>query len=251
MRQGDPVRMRGVNIGRVYAFDLAPDGGVLLTLEVERAHPIPAPATTEVFSMGFLGGMVVSIIPGDGPAEVAAGDLLPGVSREAVLDAAGEIATEVEEVMIRIRRMLTDSTIAGIGGSALALRDLLEDLSELTDGQAAELQGLTESLRRSAESVEGITDNVEGLTGSEDWNRALESAQGALATLDRTSVSIEASMATLDGVLGRIDRGEGTLGRLLNSTAVHDSVAATLGSLRLLLDDLRENPGRYVTIEIF
>ena len=34
IRRGDPVQMRGVNIGRVHQFDLSP-AGVIVTLEIE------------------------------------------------------------------------------------------------------------------------------------------------------------------------------------------------------------------------
>ena len=40
IRRGDPVQMRGVNIGRVHQFDLTASG-VLITLEIEGQWGIP------------------------------------------------------------------------------------------------------------------------------------------------------------------------------------------------------------------
>jgi phospholipid/cholesterol/gamma-HCH transport system substrate-binding protein len=48
-----------------------------------------------------------------------------------------------------------------------------------------------------------------------------------------------------------MERGEGTLGRLSRDEALYDNLAAAVISLDSLLVDIRLNPKRYVTIEIF
>lgn len=244
IRAGDPVRMRGINIGRVYSFELAPSGGVFITLEVEGEFRVPAPARTELASMGVLGGMVVSVIPGDGDGYVASGDIMPGEAVTDAFQAAGDLAGDASDVMGRVQRFLSDSTLAGTGEAVLSMRDLLEDFKEITDGRAVELQSLIESLQRSA-------GNVEGITGAEDWSRTLASADSAMATLRRTSTAAEESTNSLNVILGRIERGEGTLGKLIATDELHTNMNEVAVSLTELLDDIRENPGRYVTIEIF
>ena len=58
-------------------------------------------------------------------------------------------------------------------------------------------------------------------------------------------------LGSLDTVIGRMERGEGTLGRLSRDEDLYQNVAAAALSLDELLTDIRENPKRYVTIEIF
>jgi len=161
-----------------------------------------------------------------------------------VLESAGGIAGDAGEVLERIRAVLSDSSIAAASEAVSSLRDVLSDLSLLTEGQAEELRTLTGSLRRSAR-------NVEGITGADEWRRTLASAEAALAVLDRTSADLAASVASLNGILGRMDRGEGTLGRLLTDESLYESLTATAESLRDKLADVKANPGRYLKIEIF
>ena len=52
-------------------------------------------------------------------------------------------------------------------------------------------------------------------------------------------------------LVGRVNRGEGALGRLAHDTALYEETAATLSQLRALLEDLRENPNRYFQLSIF
>ena len=246
MRRGDAVQMRGVNVGRVRGFDLGRETGVQLSLEIEGDWRIPVGSRTEVISQGFLGGKVVSIITGPGPGFLEPGVLLPGESVGGVLEVASGMADVAADVLVRAQAVLSDSTIAGTGAAILALRDLLNEARDMTDGWAAEARAVLEDLKQSAA-------NVEGITGAEEWLNTLASAESTLATLERTSVTLEQSSASLNSILGRIERGEGTLGKLLADDSLYDSTDAALASLRELLDDLRENPDRYinVTLKIF
>lgn len=243
MRSGDAVTMRGVHIGRVRGFDLTGESGVLLTLEVDRGWQIPVGSRTEVHSTGFLGGMQVSVVTGPGPGFVEAGTLLPGTNVEGALDVAAGVADEATDVLARFQGVLSDSTVANTGAAVRALRDLLDGASDMTSGWAAQVNAALDEFRQVAE-------NVEGVTGLEEWQDILASAKATAARLDNTSDTLAESAASLGAILGRIERGEGTLGKLTTDDALYNTMNAAAESLLELVDDIRENPGRYVTIRI-
>lgn len=243
VRNGDPVRLRGINIGSVVGSRLE-GTGVLMTLEIEGEWRIPAGSRAELSSEGVLGGMVVSIVPGRGERFIEPMEIIPGEAFPGVLESAGGLAGEAERVLGQIREVLADSSIAVAGEAVSHLRDVLSDFSELTEARSAELGALIGSLQRSAE-------NVDGITGAEEWRRTLASAEAALAVLDRTSAEMAAAVSSLNVILGRMERGEGTLGRLSTDESLYESVHAAAENLRELLGDIRANPGRYLKIEIF
>jgi len=195
-------------------------------------------------SMGVLGGMVVSVLPGDGGGVVGPRELLPGRTVDDVLDSAGDLATDASNVFASIQNLLSDSNVAGAGEAITQLREVLRDLSEITEGQAAEVRSLTESLKRSAA-------NVEGITGAEEWARTLALAEVTLANLDRTSAGINETVTSLNVIVARMERGEGTLGRLSTDETLYETLDAAAQSLRELLDDVKANPGRYLKLELF
>lgn len=246
MRRGDAVTMRGVHIGRVRAFDLSPESGVVLTLEIDRGWRIPVGSATEVRSVGFLGGLVVAIVSGPGPGYVEEGTLLPGARVGGVLDVAGDMTDDAADVLTRMQGMLSDSTIAGTEAAITGLRDFLEGASDMTSGWGAQVTAALDELRRTAE-------NVEGVTGSEEWQNILASAEATLARLDRTTETLAESASSLNEILGRMERGEGTLGKLSTSDSLYNAITAAAESLGELIDDVKTNPGRYldVTIRIF
>ncbi len=244
IRRGDPVRMRGINIGRVHRFELDPNGGVVITLEVEGEWPIPQGSRTELLSMGVLGGMVVSVVPGDGDRTVGPRDVLPGTSSGGVLASADDLAGDASDLFRRLRGLLSDSAVAGAGAAVLQLRDVLGDVRAITEGQADEMRMLIATLRRSA-------DNVEQATEAEEWSQALAAAQATLQRMEEAVGAMDQSLSSIQVIAGRIEDGEGTLGRLSVDSSLYESLDAAAVSLRELLDDLKANPGRYLKIEVF
>jgi len=56
---------------------------------------------------------------------------------------------------------------------------------------------------------------------------------------------------SLKGLLDKMDKGEGTLGKIATDTLLYRNLNNTLTSLTSLLNDLRERPGRYLTVKVF
>ena len=69
VRRGDPVQMRGVNIGRVVGFGMVPDG-VEIRLELYDEYDVPEGSVAHLKSSGLLGGMTVDVIPGVGEGNI-------------------------------------------------------------------------------------------------------------------------------------------------------------------------------------
>ena len=247
MRKGDAVTMRGVNIGRVRAFDLTQETGVVLSLEIERGWDIPAGSRTEVRSTGFLGGMVVSVVTGPGPGFVEPGALLPGETVGDVLDVAGDISGDVADVLTRAQALLSDSTLAGTEDAVTAIRDLFVGLAGMLDTADVLVADARSVLEELGESAAALGD----VTGADELRSVLASAEAAMASLERTSASLEESAGSARVVLGRIERGEGTLGKLSTNDSIYDAYTDLAVSLRELVDDVKERPRRYISLRIF
>jgi len=58
-------------------------------------------------------------------------------------------------------------------------------------------------------------------------------------------------LATGDSVLTKINRGQGTLGLLLNDPSMYRRTDSVLTELRSLVADLRNNPKKYISVRLF
>jgi phospholipid/cholesterol/gamma-HCH transport system substrate-binding protein len=244
IRRGDPVQMRGVNVGRVMSFSMAPQG-VRITLEIEGAWDIPSDSRSRLVSGGILGGRTVEIVEGGSPAPISGGGEIPGENVAGLLDFPADLGKDAQAVLVQIQNLLAEPTLDAIQGSATELQALLAQLSQLAKDQGREIAQLTASLNRSALGLEDAAGS------GEDLARAVARADSALMTVNRTSEVVLLASASLQTILQRIEEGEGTLGQLSTNPALYETLAEALESIRLLTDDIRANPGRYVKIEIF
>jgi phospholipid/cholesterol/gamma-HCH transport system substrate-binding protein len=58
-------------------------------------------------------------------------------------------------------------------------------------------------------------------------------------------------MKELNELMSRINRGEGTLGKLAKNDSLYNNLNSSAASLDRLLKDLESNPKRYVHFSIF
>lgn len=245
VRKGDPVQMLGVRVGRVRDFEIAPRTGVAIQLELDREHTIPADSRVVLVSQGLLGGMIAEIVPGSSQTPLRAGAVLPGVSQGGgILDSAGDLGTQAEDVLGRMQTLLDERTVGAVGNSAVELQTLLTQLSAAVAQQRSELQALSGSLRRSAAGVERAT------TGPE-LERSIQQLDQLTARLGETATSLDRASTSLETVLARVERGEGTLGRLTTDASLYENLNAAAVNLNRLTDDIRENPRRYINLRVF
>lgn len=244
IRKGDPVQMRGVNIGRVHGFELSSQS-VRIVLEIEGEWEIPADSRTRLAGLGLLGGRVVEVMSGDASAALPPGGNLPGTSGIDVNARVDSLSSGAETSLDRIRSLLAEPTVSSVRESVQELHDLLEEMASLTREQRGEISELTRSLNRSARNLETATD------ASPEAARAVARADSAMARLNTAGSSLEGASGSLEEILGRLEAGEGTLGQLSRNDSLYMNLNRAAESLHLLATDVRENPGRYVRVEIF
>jgi phospholipid/cholesterol/gamma-HCH transport system substrate-binding protein len=250
IRKGDPVQMRGVNIGRVQAFKIAPEG-VAIRLEIEGEYKLPTDSRVEIKAIGLLAGMTADVIPGSSTTFMRGGETMPGSKPAAAFDKAGDIAGQAQKTMERIQALLSQKTVENVESSTVELNDLLKQLSSVTAEQRKELAALTSSLRKSAEGVEKATSGPELQNAVKRLDTVTERLDALTSSLDRSSRSLET-------VLGRLERGEGTLGRIskddslyVNANEAAVNLNHSLVELRDLVADIRKQPKKYLKMSIF
>ncbi len=52
-------------------------------------------------------------------------------------------------------------------------------------------------------------------------------------------------------MLGNLNEGKGSAGQLLTNDSLYTNLTATLESLNILLQDMKDNPKRYVHFSLF
>lgn len=247
VRKGDPIQMRGVNIGRVNGFEMTEEGRVTIRLEIEGEWQVPEGSRATLAEAGLFGGRTVSIVPGEGRAALQAFDTIPGADvGGGMMETATRVGEEAEVLLGRLEMLLDTGTVRAVQGSTREVETLARGLRESVQAQRDEVEALIGSLSRTAAELESTAADA-----GPDVAAAAARADTLMARLDGTAGRLDGVLDALDTVLGRMARGEGTLGKLSRDDRLYESIASAAVSLDSLLVDLKANPGRYVTIEIF
>ena len=252
IRRGDAVRLRGVNIGRVMGFEIGQQQSrVKLDLEIEGEFKIPKDSTVELSSAGALGGMKADVHPGLSPEYVGYGDTLAGKTTLGLLDRTDELAGQAQAVMTRVEETLSKAAVEDLHGSVAELRTVLKQLSGTVSEQREQLRSVSASLRKSTESVEKATSGPE-------LERTVKRVDALAARMDEVATSLGKSSTSLETVMGKIERGEGTLGKMSTDTALYDNlnraalnISQASENINKLTEEIRRDPRRYLKLSVF
>jgi phospholipid/cholesterol/gamma-HCH transport system substrate-binding protein len=250
IRKGDPVLMHGVNIGRILGFGIS-EAGVKLRLEIEGEYPIPSDSRVELKAQGLLGGMIADVVPGASAQKAKWGDELPGKSGIGLFDKMNSLAGEADKVAAKVQGLLSDETVKDLQGGASGARRSLEELQAILKEQRGEIRVLIASLKRSAEGMEKVT------TGPE-LERTLKRVDELTLRLDGTTSTLDRSSKSLESILARMDRGEGTLGKLSKDDELYRNASEATANLNKatvelnkLLTDFQAHPRKYINLKVF
>ena len=250
IRKGDPVLMRGVNIGRVQKFDINKDK-VSVRLEVEGEYRIPKDSRVEIRGQGLLGAMVADVVPGQSHELLRGGDTMPGGLGTGMFAKVNDLSASADKALGRVQALLSDATVKNIESSSAEMDSLLKELRTVTIEQRAELKQLTSSLRQASQSLQQATAGPE-------LERSVKRMDSITKQLDEVTASFGRSSKGAEGLLARIDRGEGSLGKLskddtlyVNTNEAMLSLTKAAQELAKLTEDLRKQPKRYLNLSLF
>lgn len=243
IRKGDPVQMKGVNVGRIRDFQIRPDG-VRVSMELESEYLVPEDSRISIVSGGLLQGMVAEVLPGDSDERVADGAVLPFVEAPTLTQTAEDLGANADTVLLRAQDLLSRENIGAVGASTAQLQELLVALTGLAAEQRQQLNALTGSLTRSAQGIEGAATQPE-------LARAIARTDSMSIRLDAATQSLQQASTSLASLVTRIEGGEGTLGKLMRDDQLYNNLNAAVTDLNRLTTDIRQNPRRYINVSVF
>ncbi len=246
---GDAVRVSGVKQGKVAAIDLG-DRKVKIMLELLPDVMLYEDASFRVESFGLMGEMQVAIEPGSGrsaidPDKVHQGAYIAGVG--AVMSEAEPVFESLKKIIEEIERIVEDQKVVGPLEESLAdLEEISTDLKEIIASHRADIEGSLSSARSAAEGIDRIITKSEGYIDT-SLTALSETSVKARALVDR----LDRSVSTLENLIAGVESGQGTIGKLVKDDELYNELLLATRNMNKLLVDVRENPKRYVKLEIF
>ena len=201
LKEGDQVRMAGVRIGNVMATQLAPSGTrAEALLRIDPRYGIRQDATATIVMEGLIGTNYVSISLGTKGAP----DLVSPDDRS------------------RHRSWLARFTP---GRPADTSR-----LPEIRTTSSSDLNAVMNQLGQLGQKLEASLTSLGTALAGDSRNPGLIRRLDDLITDNREKVGT--TMSNLQQITDKVNKGQGTLGRLIGDTALHDELVASVRELR-------------------
>lgn len=261
--RASPVLYNGAKVGQVVSIRLMDDsaGTWLVSLQIDnKTLRVTKGSMAEIYSSDFL-TRAIRIVPG--PGEVAhRGDTLRSGSEASITDALNQqidpIKRKVEGMMVNLDSVVTALQAVfnvqaqqDIDSGLKSLRGTLENLERATGRLDALLASESEGIRSTLDNLNKLSTTLAG--NSTELDRIFANADSittALADgrLKKMLADLGEVSGQLKGTMARLNEGEGTLGKLLKDDSLYVNLNKASKDLDLLLEDLRVNPNRYLSI---
>jgi phospholipid/cholesterol/gamma-HCH transport system substrate-binding protein len=245
LREGDRVRLAGVEVGRVE--NIAPDyerSKVLVTMKMRRNAEVKTDTTATIKFTGLMGQSFVALDFGSPAAPLAA----PGAMlKTAELPDLSAMMAKIDNVATGVENLTKSFTGDKID-------NLLGPFTDFLKANNGPLTATIANLRTvSSQIAQG-----KGTVGKLIYDDSLyNSALATVTNLDATASEIKLGMADARQVLAdargvvaeahktveQINAGQGTIGKLLHDDTLYRETTASMTSLKEILQKINQGQG--------
>lgn len=253
LQSGTVVSINGYGVGKVNDIRfIDTQGNLVVTFTVSSDFQFSKNSRVELYDTGIIGGKGLQITPVfDGSPSVQSGDTLNTDTRPGLTELAQQkltplfkkfesAVTDADSVLMNVNDVLDTKTKND-------LRKAINGLSKLMVSLNGSASTLDIMLKENQGKLGSSLDNFEVLTS----NFAKLSDSLNNAGLGSTLVSLQTTVASLNTIMSKLEKGEGTMGMLMTDKELYSNLSSASKELDLLLQDFRLNPKRYVNVSVF
>lgn len=243
---GGEVLASGVKIGLVKTVSFEPeDQSILVQIDVDPDFKIPV-GTYASISKEMLGAPKMNLVLAQNTGKyLNSGDKMKAEASHDLMSSAADMIPQIQALIPKL-----DSILAGVNALANdpSLTESLHNLEYVTNNLKTTTDGvnglLSKDLPKLMASANNICVNLEGTTSKLnqiDIVSIADNAQGTLKNVNGITAKLNSSL----------QRKDNSLGMLLNDNSFALHLDSTAMNASRLLEDLRNNPKRYVHFSLF
>ncbi|OWW24208.1 ABC transporter substrate-binding protein [Zobellia sp. OII3] len=253
LQVGTPVTINGFVVGKVTDVKFKDQSGhLLVTLFIKSDFEFSKNSFAELYDTGIIGGKGIQVKPiFDGAPMAKSGDTLTSKVQLGLTQLVQKqltplqqkvegAVTNADSLLMNVNEVLDDrakkdlrETLSGLNATVASFQKSADMLSRI-------LSTNEENLNQSLNNFQELTSNFAKL--SDSLNNA---------GLGNTLAKLESTMVNLNKLMSNIEKGDGTLGKLMKDEELYTNLNNASRELDLLLQDFRLNPKRYVNVSVF
>ncbi|MBS2022243.1 MAG: MCE family protein [Deltaproteobacteria bacterium] len=263
------VQIAGISIGQVDHVELDQDARARVFLKIDKKFKLYDNAVISKRSESILGDFILDVKPGAPPAkELEDGAEIMHVYRQPgmneIFSSMGNIANDIQEVTKSLRKVLGNeegqenlrAIISGLVRITSALektinrsgdkidqvltnfRDFSGDLRQLSSKEGEDVVAILKNTRDATSQANAILKTISEVVGSSGQGDAKDTIKSLKSNLEK----LDKTLANVQSITDKVNKGEGTVGRLVNDDKLIKSLekaASDVSNLTSKANDLR------------
>jgi phospholipid/cholesterol/gamma-HCH transport system substrate-binding protein len=281
LSRGNPVKMRGVPIGRVETVELEPNSdGVRVTMSIQKGINFPRDPVVLLSPKSMFGDWQAEIFPRSSfpqydYAEAADRKVLPGYTLPDITRltaVADQIARNLAVLSDRFGIAFTEETALNIRNAIDNIADVSGKLTGMVGKQQKDLEAVSQSLQSTSASLGAAAEGarrafaqLDSAIGHGEMKDIVGNVRGTTTRIDslsrvmlvasrdlrRTTLAADSAFRAVAEVATSVRRGRGTLGKLTQDSTLYYQLVQTNMQMQELLKDLKANPKKYINVHVF
>lgn len=240
-----PIFVNGYQIGIVKSISIYTQNPIsfAVVFDLEGSYRIPKGSTMD-YGADFLGASTANLIISNNMTEFhEPGDTIRGIQKDGMLQDVERLMPKVESVLIQL-----DSGV-------LALNKILSDpmWEQSLKGVGSMVNEFNQTGKKANQAMGAINNDLPAITQNlSSVSKELKEFTNELNAMDiqKTYASMDELIENLKTLSNKLNETNNTAGLLTNSTELHDSLTNTLNTATKLLEDIRQNPQKYLSVKV-
>jgi len=246
----DEVRVNGIKMGEVRSMRLV-GAQVQVELAIASQVNLTSDCRVAVRNVGLMGEKVIAVdLTESGRPLDAARDTIAGIYEIGIPEVMAQLGGAVESIEALTAELRTVADVLNKKGSLQEslknFRDTSAELKLVVQENRAALRSTLENFNATSKTARALTTDREA-----QLRQAVDDFAQASARMNHLAGRLDSLRAQIASISGKVDRGEGTLGKLVNDQQLYDDLHKAIAEFQALLADVKANPKKYFKFGVF
>ena len=257
LQVGSSIRLNGFNVGMVNNIVLSNNNKLLVTLNINSVDSIPINSVCKIVNQDLMGTKGVSLVLGKSDLYAKPGDTLQSGIENSLQDEvnaqilplknkAEELIGSVDSLLTVVAAVLNKNTRKNLSNSIKSLDETFSILSQTMIKVDSMVYNNDKRVSKIILNLESITTNL---------NDSNSGIKPILYNLSQISDSLSNSnigslVENINNISNNINSGSGSLTKLMKDDKLYNNLEKSTSELAELIEDIKNNPKRYVNFSI-
>jgi len=249
LKRASPVRVSGVNVGKVEKIEFVDVGKVLVVASLPPKIRPRVDASAKIVSVTLVGDYAVDFDPGRASEPLPAGRVILGTQDLGLTGKATVLAERADSILLGAQGIVNERTADQLRSTLTALEGTLKAAQRTMQLYANPDQGPTAEITKTMAAFRQLSSRLDSTLASPAFSRRTDSITANLAAM---TSQFAATGERLDTLLAGMNRGQGTLGKFVTDSGLYYDIRELTQGMKKLLDELAKHPGKIpVTVKLF